>query len=67
MKKIILEIEDDVLDQVETQLTLKMMMGNLHGAEDVFCAIIIKSIKDGKEQIRIAKKGRKEKKGRKKK
>jgi hypothetical protein len=53
MKHIKLHIDDFIFNELEQGIIVKKMSGSFYGAEDEFLFLIVKSIKDGKEEITI--------------
>ena len=56
MKKIILEIEDEIFADLESSIIVKGLVGSLYGTMDEFVTLLVKAIKDGKETVAIVKK-----------
>lgn len=59
MKTIKLHIDDAIFTELEQGVIVKKMTGSFYGAEDEFLFLIVKSIKDGKEEITVISKKRK--------
>lgn len=56
MKRIIVEIEDDVYKEIMQEIGLKKMMGNLYGFCDEFILTLVGAIEKGKKGISIERK-----------
>jgi len=55
MKKIILKIDDSVVNKLRSALTTKMMCGNYAGILDTFVKRLIDHIDEDKEEWKIEK------------
>jgi len=53
MKYIKLHIDDTIFTELEQGIGVKKLTGGFYGIEDEFLFLIVKSIKDGKEEITI--------------
>ena len=67
MAKIILEIEDEIVNDLEQGIITKSIVGSLFGTQDEFITLLIKGIKKGKKEIIIERKKKKKEKKTKKK
>lgn len=54
MKVIIVEMEDDVFRQLEQELHVKNICGNLWGASDAFIFRVLSGIRNGAARIHLA-------------
>ena len=61
MKTITLHIDDDAFEDIQVQLSFKTIAGEMYGVLDDFLFLLVRSIMDDKQEIRIAK-GRREQK-----
>jgi len=59
VKTITLHIDDDAFEDIQVQLSFKTIAGEMCGVLDDFLFLLVKSIMDGKQEIRLAK-GRRE-------
>ena len=60
MKKITLLIDDDVYKELVSMMSARIMMGNAYGLQDAFMSKVIKSIDEGKTEIEIKYKDKKD-------
>ena len=62
MKTIKLHIDEAIFTELEQGVIVKKMTGSFYGIEDEFLFLIVKSIKEGKEEITVVpkKKAKKE-------
>lgn len=58
MKTIKLHIDEAIFTELEQGVIVKKMTGNFYGIEDEFLFLIVKSVKDGKEEITVISKGK---------
>lgn len=61
MKKIVLQIEDEIFNELESSLITKYIMGNLYGILDEFIILLVMEIKAGKKEIEITRKKKRKK------
>ena len=66
MKKIALEIEDEIFTDLKSSIITRGITGSLFGTIDEFITLLIKAIENNQETVTIIKKKKRKKKRKKK-
>lgn len=48
-----IEIEDDAFQQIKSEMGIRLMVGNTRGASDELTSMIINSIENNEEELKI--------------
>lgn len=67
MKKIILEIEDEIVAELKSSVIAKHICASFYGTADEFITLLVKAIEAGNKKVTILRKKKRRKKKKKKK